>query len=163
MPFEYPEEVRKEVLDCIAEGMTVRQISRLPGMPNYRVILRWCQHDPDFKAAVQDAKTVGYQEIVDRLRRVAKGEQGFSTGDVRRDQLVVELDKWVLSKWDPQTYGDRVAVEHSGQIDIPVSLTLEHVSSALERAMTLMQTKLIEHAKPKLLIEHDDSDDQNAD
>ncbi len=153
-PITYGQDVREEVLAGIAEGLTVRAISRLPGMPCYRLIIKWCATDPEFKAAYQDAKTVGYQEIVDRLRRVAKGEEGFSTGDVRRDQLVIELDKWVLAKWEPGTYGDRVAVEHSGSVEIQTPMALEQINSLLEKAMSLSSMKLVSARQPKL-IEYD--------
>lgn len=157
-----PQAVREEVLEAISEGLSVRAVSRLPGMPVYETIMKWVLRDPEFRERYQMAKTVGYQDVVERLRKVAKGEEGYSTGDVRRDQLVVELDKWVLSKWDPHTYGDRVAVEHSGSVEVAAPLAMEQINVMLEKALQLASMKLIPSQQPKI-IEHDVPDAADSD
>lgn len=38
---------------------------------------------------------------------------GDSTGDVRRDRLIVDTDLKLLAKWDPKRYGESFQLRHA--------------------------------------------------
>ena len=89
-------------------------------MPAVRTISDWKAANAGFEKAFGEARTIGFDAIAERTRLTARGkkatEGGDSTGDVARDRLIIENDHKLLAKWDPRRYGDKVQLEHSGEV-----------------------------------------------
>lgn len=49
-PTLYSKELEKEICIHALEGMSMRQIAKLPGMPSFRTLLRWTKRYPGFQA-----------------------------------------------------------------------------------------------------------------
>lgn len=115
----YTAELAQEIIDRLSEGETLADICRDDHTPQYRTVSDWRANHPDFGAAFLKARDAGFDVIANRTRLTARGkkpeEGGDSTGDVARDRLIIENDLKLLSKWD-RRYGDKVHLEHSGQI-----------------------------------------------
>jgi hypothetical protein len=43
-----------------------------------------------------------------------------TTGDTQRDKLRVDTRKWLMSKFDPKRFGDKVTQEHTGPDGTPI-------------------------------------------
>lgn len=57
-------------------------------------------------------------------RRVKRGANGTTVevyDNVERSRLHADAIKWTLSKLRPRTYGDRVDVEHKGNVSVVLS------------------------------------------
>lgn len=115
----YSEEIAAEIVDRITEGETLADICRDDHMPGYRTIYDWEKAHPEFSANITRARLYGYDQIANATRLVAKGEPGYSSGDVQRDKLMVDTDLKLLAKWDKR-YGDKVQTEVSGPDGKPI-------------------------------------------
>lgn len=107
----------------LSEGEPLAVICREDGMPSDRTVREWAEKDHDISAAIARAREAGEDAIAWRLRAVARGEKGASSGDVQRDKLIVDTDLKLLAKFNPKRWGDRQQVEHSGGITLEQLVT----------------------------------------
>lgn len=109
------------IADYVSEGMPLVDACRSVGV-GYRTAYDWIARSPRFAEMMDAARETGFDAIAANVRRVARGEEGYSTGDVKRDKLVVETDVKLLSKWHPKKYGDKLQVEQkTATVAIPVT------------------------------------------
>lgn len=101
------------------------EICSRPGMPDASTVADWEKADPDIARGIANSRAHGFDAIAARLRRTARGYGrelgGDSTGDVKRDRLIVDTDLKLLAKWDPRRYGEgfqlRMADADGNKID----------------------------------------------
>lgn len=114
------------VCERLAAGESLTTICASdPSLPDRRTIQRYERDNEEFSAAIAHAREQGLdaigEEIVaisDKQREVVKENGGTYDPDVQRDTLRVRARMWYLSKLGPKRYGDKVAVEHSGEMNI---------------------------------------------
>ena len=110
-----------QILELLKDGHSERSIFRLPQMPSWEC---WC----DFKIyhiteeqlhQYARAKELGLISWEEKLREIARNEKrdlipdgkgGFKSDNtaVNRDRLIIDTDKWLMSKMLPGLYGDKV-------------------------------------------------------
>lgn len=150
-PSSFDEEIAKEICERIAKGEPVRQISLLEHMPCEGTIYNWLMRNEDFfknyaraKAAQADRFSEELAEIADdgtndwierENERTGKTYVVLNEEAISRSKLRVETRKWLMSKFKPKRYGDKVEVEHSGQIDSRVTVMTD------DRLKVLMDKK----------------------
>lgn len=122
-PSLYSQEVIAAIVERLGQGEPMAQICRDDGMPAYRTVKDWMDGKPEVSAAIARAREEGFDAIASRLRETARGK-GDSTADVQRDKLIIETDLKLLAKWDPKRYGDKVAHELSGALQVSKSVEL---------------------------------------
>jgi hypothetical protein len=103
---ENKQAVQAEILRLAALGNSIPRISRIPGMPPAATIREWVKTDAVFGTQWKEHRQVGMDAVADDLLDIADNQGG----DVHRDRLRLDTRKWLLSRWAPQSYGDRVAV-----------------------------------------------------
>jgi hypothetical protein len=109
------------IADYVSDGIPLVDACRTVGV-GYRTAYDWIARSPRFAEMMEAARETGYDVIAAGVRRVARGEEGYSTGDVKRDKLVAEMDMKLLSKWHPKRYGDKLQVEQkTATVAIPVT------------------------------------------
>ncbi len=60
------------------------------------------------------------EEIIDISNHVEEDHTPFTGGNVvQRDRLRIDARKWVAAKLLPKKYGDKLNLEHSGEIGLP--------------------------------------------
>lgn len=106
-PTSYTPEIAQRICDQLAEGIPLAEVCREEGMPNPSTVWRWCQKDESLSQAIAAAREDGEERITADLRRIARGDQGHSTGDIQRDKLIIDTDLKLLAKWNPKKYGDK--------------------------------------------------------
>lgn len=128
-PSLFSESLIQDICDRLSEGEPLAEICRSEGYPNPSTIRRWITERPDISSAIADAREDGEDRITANIRKTAKGEEGFSSGDVVRDKLIIETDLKLLAKWNPRKYGEQqeraVEVGNSVQLIIMPSGTSE--------------------------------------
>jgi hypothetical protein len=112
-----PSETLAEVFRQLAEGKTLIEICAKKGMPSKATIYRMVEESPQLRddytrARAKQADT--FAEMIVTESRTAKDAQ---LGRLRMDAL-----KWAASKIAPKKYGDKVEVEHAGEVDIVVKI-----------------------------------------
>jgi hypothetical protein len=97
-------------LEQVRSGNTDANISRHLGIAKGTIAVKRRQ-DPDFAAAYLDALEDAFLTIAQETRAVARGEEGYSSGDVTRDRLIVETDLKLASKLSKKLFGDKAMIE----------------------------------------------------
>lgn len=145
-PTKYSPEIAQEMCELLSEGITLREICRREGFPEWRTVYDWMYRDDaageksvGLSAAIARAREVGYDAIAEECLRIADtpvfgqkqvmSDQGTSTtveDMLGHRKLQVETRMKLLAKWSPRKFGDRVAL--TGAADgAPIQVESRHV------------------------------------
>lgn len=115
-----------EIVEWISEGRTLREYCRQEGRPTFQTVYVWRDEDEDFAGRFARARSLGHDAILQECQEIADDasndwmervdEDGHSEGwrvngdHVSRSKLRVWTRLELLKRWDPQRFGDKVAV-----------------------------------------------------
>jgi hypothetical protein len=105
------------------------------GMPNLSTYWAWLDANPELQAMHDAAKALGIDRYAEETARIAAqsrpgtvtkvehGDEGMKTTETTADavdrcRLEVDTRKWYLAKIAPKRYGDKLDVEHSGDVKV---------------------------------------------
>lgn len=121
-----------KVAERLKTGEPLAHICRENTMPSNDAIDDWCERFPEVKRIIAAARVRGFDAIAAECLAIADDgsndyvdtEHGprLDAEHVQRSKLRIETRLNLLAKWDPKRYGDKVAVDHSGQIDSRITL-----------------------------------------
>jgi hypothetical protein len=106
----------------MVEGVSLRKICEMPGMPSKRSIFYWLEEHEEFLRKYEIARMMQVEywshqiiEIADDAERDRViDERGVVVVDhehINRAKLRVDTRKWLMSKLLPKRYGDRVSAD----------------------------------------------------
>lgn len=114
----YSDAVAAEILRRIGEGEPLAQICRCAGMPSVRTVDFWKEKDEKFASGYARAREKGFDVIAEDALRISD--------DVSEDpasrRVRVDTRRWLLSKWMPKRYGEKIEVENSGETKITIKI-----------------------------------------
>ena len=114
-PRKYTEALADEVCRRIAEGESLRRITRDPHIPSLGTVIKWRREVPGFlqqyAQAMEDRADTYADEIID----IADEE-----ADPQKARVRVDARKWVASKLKSKAYGDKVDHKHEGNVGFTV-------------------------------------------
>lgn len=134
MPAAYSAEVAEEVCRRLAEGQSLREIARDDGMPSPPTVIRWALGEyppiPDFPERYARARAIGWELMAEDLldisdngsndwmaRNDPKNPGWEANGEhMQRARLRTDNRKWLLAKRLPKKFGDKLELEHSGEV-----------------------------------------------
>jgi len=123
-PSDYTPEAAREICVRLAEEEPLAEICRDSGMPHPSTVRRWAANNEALSLAIADAREDGEDRITANIRKTAKGDPEFSSGDVQRDKLIIDTDLKLLAKWNPKKYGDKTVLSND-----PESPSIRHPST----------------------------------
>lgn len=105
--------VSSKSLKTICQGLKLKPMT----------VLQWLRNNEDFSKMYARAKEeqadLLAEEIISISEHTKEDHTPFTGGNVvRRDQLRIDARKWVAAKLKPRKYGDKLDVEHSGNLAI---------------------------------------------
>ena len=128
-PSSYDPVVAEKICELLSEGVPLREICRMEGMPAWRNIYFWMGRDEDLSAHIARAREMGYDNIaeecldiadnstndwVNREVRNARGQieiqRAVDTEHIQRSKLRIETRLKLLAKWKPEKYGDKTSI-----------------------------------------------------
>ncbi len=119
-PTKYNSALASKICMRMAGGESVRKICRDADMPCFRTVMAWV-HDSSqvaykagFPEQYQTAMAVKAQNMFDELLEIADDD----AHETQRSRLRVDTRKWYLSKCLPKLFGDRLNLDHSGEIGL---------------------------------------------
>lgn len=137
VPPKYGPDVAEEICRRLAAGQTLREICRDADMPAPPTVVGWARGDcpptTDFAERYARAREIGWELMAEEAleisddgsndwveRKTADGgtETVLDHEHVTRSRLRTDTRKWLLSKRLPQIFGDKVAMEHSGELNV---------------------------------------------
>lgn len=120
----YSPKVGARVCERIAESSeALAVLCKAADMPSRRAIFHWRIRHREFERAYQLAKAQQAELLFDELAEVVREGGRLSSGNVTRDRLVWDDLRWRLSRLLPEKFGERVALEHSGQDGGPIEVS----------------------------------------
>ena len=104
----------------MAAGESVRRICNDQDMPSFSTVMR-CNHDQN-QVAYKDGFPEQYQAAMQSMAQNMFDELLEIADDVdqeaQRSRLMVDTRKWYLSKCLPKIFGDKLNLDHSGEIGL---------------------------------------------
>ena len=122
-PSTYNPETAHKICELLSEGVPLRVICRMDGMPPWRTVYSWMARDEDLSAHIARAREVGYDAIAEECLVIADTPQ-FGQKQVMTDEgtattvedmlghrkLQIETRLKLLAKWRPDKYGDKTII-----------------------------------------------------
>jgi hypothetical protein len=97
-----------DALDCAASGGTMVQIAGTLSLTP-RQFNELCKKHPIFQQKLKEAMGIGYTVRAESLPAVI---QSGLFSDFRHLRVFVDTEKWLLSKFKPDTFGDKQTITH---------------------------------------------------
>ena len=117
-PSEYTPERAAEICRQIVEGKSLKTISAMEGMPDDYTILRWLDQKEDFRVQYARARA----QRVERMSEEILAISDDPNEDPQSRRIRVDTRKWLMSKWAPRKYGDKLEVEQTGEQTIRIRI-----------------------------------------
>lgn len=108
------QEVVEAICQRLASGETLSSICRDEGMPDFSTVYRWEQADEEFRKVSARAREIGCDALADECIQIADEKDG----DPATKRIRVDTRIRLIGKWHAKRYGDKTAVEHSGNIGL---------------------------------------------
>lgn len=132
----YTVELGDEICDRIVNGESIRSISNDKHMPNPSTIFKWINDIPEFSNKYTRAKDAQADYFAEELLDIADdGSNDWMTkrfGEtevevpnpevLQRSRLRVDTRKWLMSKFKPKKFGEKV--QHTGEDGGPIQFSV---------------------------------------
>lgn len=115
-PSGYTVEIADEFIERLSCGESMRGICEDAHMPSRPTLWRWMDADASFNDRYARARERQATSYADLASQMAEGRnKGDDPGTLR-----VQLDaiKWAASKLAPKVYGDKLDLNHSGNVTV---------------------------------------------
>lgn len=145
LPVERPRgfapELAQTILAKVADGATLREIAKLPGMPTKSTIQRWIMKYPELAQAWKVAREMSASSFEDEaldMARQLKNQTDWTGTKVRSHEVAMAQFRWSASHRDPAQFGQTA----TPQIVVPVQIntTLDLGQPGAEKAAATLST-----------------------
>ena len=140
-PSKYTPEIAQKMCELLSEGVPLREICRMDGMPYWRTVYLWMAQDENLSAHIARAREAGYDAMAEECLTIANtplyGEIVTDDGEkliVRKEDMLghrklqIETRLKLLAKWNPKKYGDRTTL--AGDPDNPLMEPMDDTQRA---------------------------------
>jgi hypothetical protein len=160
-------EIGDVIIERLAQGESLRAITKDPTMPSLATVLKWVANDVEgFAKPYNEARVAQAHAWAEDILEIiddssgdyvvgADGRREFNGEHVQRSKLRYEGRRWLASKALPRIYGDRNMTEISGPGGAPIPLV--QVEDSTPSIRLLLQQCLA--AEPKVVDVAADEDD----
>ena len=118
----YSPELADRVCELMIEGLSLRKICEVEGMPSRQSIFNWLEKNEQFRQRYEIARAMQVEFWAHEIIEIADdtsgdfiinehGERVFDHENVQRAKLKIDARKWLMSKLHPARYGDRVTAD----------------------------------------------------
>ena len=134
---KYTEEIADQICELVSNGVNLRSVCRMEGMPSWRTVYNWVVEKPDFGSRLARARELGYDAIAEEALEISntpkigtkkvygsgakEGEDSLTMTEedmLGHRKLQIETRLKLLACWNPAKYGNRTVV--SGDDKAPV-------------------------------------------
>jgi hypothetical protein len=117
-PSIYTQELADRICERLASGESLRAICLDDGMPDGKTVRNWLSDKPDFVLQYARAREDQAEAHADRIIEIADD----ADIDPHHKRIMVDARKWVASKLKPKRYGDKLDLEHKGEVGLTVNV-----------------------------------------
>lgn len=137
------EEMMAKICDGITSGLSLVKVCAQEGMPDTYTVYEHLVKNKDFAAIYTKAQHVKTEAMFENLVEIADDATPEQAAVMR---LRIDTRKWVLARMNPKKYGEKVELEHKGEVAI--SQITRKVVDPLTIDQTMNEVKKIEENKP---------------
>lgn len=127
-PTRYSARLARDVCERLAAGESLHAICACVDMPAESTVRQWVVDDRDgFATRFLRARQVQAWQLADDLLDIADAEvpTNSETGcadsaAVQQLRLRVETRKWIIGRMLPRVFGDKLGVDHAGNVALQV-------------------------------------------
>lgn len=124
-PSEYDFKLCEKICESVAEGFNIKTVLKSEkDYPDFSTWCRWKREHEElynlYTRSIQD-KAESVDEEIDSIYDQIKAKEI----DPAAGRLLIDTLKWKAAKYYPKMFGEKTAVEHSGQIKTERSISLE--------------------------------------
>lgn len=133
---EFTQKTADAICERLANGESLRGICASDGMPAQPTVFRWLAGNEEFRKQYAHARELQadtlFDEIIDIAddghndwmeRNYGEEKRWVENGEaMRRSALRIDARKWTAAKLRPKKYGEKLDVEHSGDLTINVTI-----------------------------------------
>lgn len=154
---KYTEEIADQICDLVSNGVNLRAVCRMQGMPAWRTVYDWVVAKPDFAARLARAREMGYDALAEEAleisntpvmgqKQVMGDNKTYTTVEdmLGHRKLQIETRLKLLACWDPSKYGSRTTL--AGDAKNPVVIDAAKEAKDLLDAL-LANVELTKQAK----------------
>lgn len=142
--YKFTEEVALELLNRLARGETLKQITKDVHMPSYQQVLKWVKSDPDFQEAYLSAQEFRMNVFADEILEIADDAVGdirlgfdkngnvipeVNVEAIQRSKLRIETRKYLMERYARGTFCAQKSVDNrisnsngNAQVNIQINL-----------------------------------------
>ena len=145
-PSKYTPEIAQHMCELLSEGVPLREICRMEGMPYWRTVYLWMAQDENLSAHIARAREAGYDAMAEECLIIADtpkfGQKQVMTEDgtattledmLGHRKLQIETRLKLLAKWNPKKYGDRTTL--AGDAEAPIKIEAESQAEKMLAAL----------------------------
>jgi len=145
-PSKYTPEIAQQMCELLSEGVPLREICRMEGMPYWRTVYLWMAQDENLSAHIARAREAGYDAMAEECLIIADtpkfGQKQVMTEDgtattledmLGHRKLQIETRLKLLAKWNPKKYGDRTTL--AGDAEAPIKIEAESQAEKMLAAL----------------------------
>lgn len=135
---KYTEEIADQICDLVSNGVNLRAVCRMQGMPAWRTVYDWVVAKPDFAARLARAREMGYDALAEEAleisntpvmgqKQVMGDNKTYTTVEdmLGHRKLQIETRLKLLACWDPSKYGNKVALGGDPKNPIKMDVQVE--------------------------------------
>jgi len=141
---KYTEELADRICDLVSNGVNLRKVCRIDGMPSWRTVYDWVVAHPEFATRLARARELGYDSLAEEALEISntphlgqKKVYSSGAGDEEDSMTVTEDDMLghrklqietrlkLLAVWDPKRYGNKVQLGGDGGVPIKIEAQVE--------------------------------------
>lgn len=111
----FSEEVFETILTRLAEGEGLVKICRDDDMPTRTAFYKWINADRDLERRYVQAREDQADTLADEIVHIAD-----TCKDPKKARLQIDARKWNAAKLRPKKYGERLDLNHSGNLTVQV-------------------------------------------
>jgi len=154
---KYTEQIADQICDLVSNGVNLRAVCRMQGMPAWRTVYDWVVAKPDFAARLARAREMGYDALAEEAleisntpvmgqKQVMGDNKTYTTVEdmLGHRKLQIETRLKLLACWDPSKYGSRTTL--AGDAKNPVVIDAAKEAKDLLDAL-LANVELTKQAK----------------
>lgn len=115
MAVNFEDDQVKELLDRVSKGEPLLRICEDARMPSRKTVYNWIEADKEFATQLREARARGVHALAEDCLRIADepSKDAVAAADKR---VRIDTRLRLAGKWLPSIYGDKIDVNHSGEV-----------------------------------------------
>jgi len=129
-PVWYTPEIAKRICEEISLGRALHLVCNEPWAPELNTVRRWTLDHPEFRGMYDAARAMWADCLAEEMLQIGDGAPAVAAAAaanginenaaIQAERVKLDNRKWLLSRWYPQRYGDRIAQEITGAAGSPL-------------------------------------------